>query len=156
MIAGDLSVKNYAGTIETAGDFNGDGLNDIVFSETALLTSPPNMRTSGVGVLYGKAGPWPALFWPNTIDGTNGFRVAGDPAEAYAYQGRNPFPGSGPGAYRAPEVAGGADLNNDGFDDIAPPSPTSPLGCTSKARPPSSATSSTWMATSTVTVRAIC
>lgn len=91
--------------LESAGDLNNDGLDDIVLG--SYIATPngddANRREAGrVVVIYGRSEPFPAEFDPNTIDGENGFIING--AERYGYVGYS--------------VAGGGDVNNDGIDDL--------------------------------------
>lgn len=86
--AGDFSGLSVAG----AGDVNGDGFDDFI------IGAP---RDGESYVVFGAAGGFPASFDLASLDGTNGFRVDGG---TFTYSGRF--------------VAGGGDINGDGFDDL--------------------------------------
>jgi Ca2+-binding RTX toxin-like protein len=71
-----------------AGDVNGDGLADMIV-----------LGASREGyVLFGKAAGFPAVSSAQSVDGTNGFRIANS--------GNTPW------------VDGAGDVNGDGFDDV--------------------------------------
>ena len=81
--------------VSEAGDFNGDGLNDILIGADGV--DGVIGKTGETYLIHGSSAGFPAAFNLATLNGTNGVR----------------FPGSGGDA-----VSGGRDLNGDGLDDI--------------------------------------
>lgn len=80
-----------------AGDFNGDGIKDIV------IGAPDGNLGAGLAyVLFGSATPWPVYFYLETLDGTNGFAINGINA----------------GDFSGFSVSGAADFNGDIIEDI--------------------------------------
>lgn len=93
---------NHAGySISTAGDFNGDGIDDLIVSANAAGPTP-GVHIGAVYVVFGTAAALPATVNLGALDGTNGFRIDG--AAAGDQLGRS--------------VSGGSDINGDGFADI--------------------------------------
>ncbi|GDX80268.1 hypothetical protein LBMAG42_20790 [Deltaproteobacteria bacterium] len=88
------SVEGFGQSLANAGDFNGDGLDDLVSGATSSAGVNGNEPCCGaVGLILGGD---PADFWVDPI-------IMGD--EEYSYFGE--------------EVAGGADIDGDGLDDLA-------------------------------------
>ena len=81
----------------SAGDFNGDGYDDIIIG-----APKGDLGTGAAYVIYGHAGGFPAAIDLSTLDGTNGFRIDG--AGLFNLAG-----------YR---VSAAGDVNGDGFDDL--------------------------------------
>ncbi|MEM9386481.1 MAG: hypothetical protein AAGA68_15600 [Pseudomonadota bacterium] len=98
--AGSLGAR-LGRAVAAAGDFNGDGLADIVMTARAVPSQGGGAHGEAFLVFGSDQGSTPT-FALDTLDGRNGVRLRGA-------QG-----GFGSGA----QVSGGADLNNDGFDDI--------------------------------------
>lgn len=87
--------------VSQAGDFNADGIADILLGAPE---SDVNGENSGQAyVIFGSEGGFPANFDLNALDGSNGFIV----------NGLNPGDNLGEG------VSGIGDFNGDGIDDIA-------------------------------------
>ena len=87
--------------VNSAGDINADGLDD-------LLISGPNLSPNGSGsgsafLVFGTEEPLPANFLLSSIDGTNGFV----------------FNGANAGSKLSHGLTGAGDFDDDGFDDIA-------------------------------------
>ncbi len=85
--------------VSSAGDFNGDGFDDLI------VGAPGCGCSDGFAyVIYGKAGGFGSLIDLNSLalDGSNGFLIRG--AAPYGEIGHS--------------VAGGGDVNGDGFDDL--------------------------------------
>lgn len=94
--AGDAS----GGAISAAGDVNGDGRADLI---VGAYTADPNGDFSGASyVLFGRSSGFPANLNLATLDGSNGFKIAG--AAAFDISGSS--------------VSGAGDVNGDGFDDV--------------------------------------
>ncbi len=89
----------------TAGDVNGDGIDDMIFG--APFSSPDPSGTIFVAgssyVLYGKSTPFAPVFNLDGVDGSNGFRLDGVGTFDFAGQ----------------PATGAGDINGDGFDDLA-------------------------------------
>jgi Ca2+-binding RTX toxin-like protein len=99
-ISGALTGDNVGGAVSAAGDVNGDGIGDFIVGAEG---ADPNGAASGsVYVVFGRGGGVPANLDLSTLDGTNGFRINGEAANDRAGHA----------------VAGGADVNGDGWDDI--------------------------------------
>jgi Ca2+-binding RTX toxin-like protein len=89
---------NYAGVNVTAGDFNGDGLADVLIGD-------PNgdlngTSSGGVFVVLGSSGGFAAQVHALDLTGADGFRIDGDTA-----------------GYRSGAQIAAVDLNGDGFDE---------------------------------------
>ncbi len=87
--------------VSTAGDVNGDGVDDLIIG--APSADPQGSRSGESYVVYGDASLGSSgLFDLSTLDGTNGFVVNGQ----------------GVGKQTGFPVAPGGDVNGDGMDDI--------------------------------------
>jgi hypothetical protein len=93
---GDASGQQVA----PAGDVNGDGFADLAI---AAPLADPNGNGSGASyVVFGKAAGFPASLQVSSLNGGNGFRIAGEAA----------FDASGGAA------ASAGDVNGDGYADV--------------------------------------
>lgn len=97
-----INQDDYAGyAVAGAGDVNGDGFDDI-------LVSAPSAYSNGIPysgetyIVFGKNTSFGASFDLSTLDGTNGFVVAGETAEDYS----------------GFSISGTGDINGDGADDV--------------------------------------
>jgi hypothetical protein len=100
-IEGKYSGDESGSVLASAGDVNGDGFDDVIVG--APLANADGRQDSGeTYVVFGKAGGFASVFDLTSIDGTNGFRLDG--TTRWAYSGFT--------------VAGGGDINGDGFDDL--------------------------------------
>jgi len=88
-------------SFNTAGDINGDGINDLVVGIN--VADPGGLNNAGsVYVLYGSTSSWPSSMNINDINGVNGFVINGLAASDFL------------GA----SVGTAGDLNADGIDDL--------------------------------------
>jgi hypothetical protein len=63
--------------VNNAGDFNGDGIDDLAVG-APLTGRSSDIKLSGAGyVLFGQTGPFPAILNLSNLNGTNGFIVEG-------------------------------------------------------------------------------
>lgn len=94
-----------ASAVSNAGDVNGDGIDDLLIG--AIGADPNGMSSGRTYVVFGSNtaidGGFPAHFQLSSLDGSNGFALAGE--FAYDLSGR--------------AVSAVGDLNGDGIDDIA-------------------------------------
>lgn len=95
------STPDFA--VADAGDLNGDGRPDLVFSERERSYPGPWQPGRSVFVVFGHAGPYPATLGAGDLDGGNGFRYLAEP-DAHLAGAR---------------AAGVGDLDGDGVDDLA-------------------------------------
>ena len=86
--------------ISGAGDFNGDGFDDLVIG--AHRASPNGERSGSSYVVFGRSSGFPATVALSSLDGANGFRLDG--VAEYDYSGF--------------AVSGVGDINGDGIDDV--------------------------------------
>ena len=85
----------------SAGDVNGDGFADVLFS--ARNASPNGNNGAGAAYLvFGKASGFASPIFPTNLNGTNGFQINGVAAQDQAGMA----------------VASAGDVNGDGFADI--------------------------------------
>ncbi|NDC75886.1 hypothetical protein EBZ70_11565, partial [bacterium] len=88
-------------SVASAGDVNGDGFADVLFS--ARNASPNGNNGAGAAYLvFGKASGFAARIHPTDLNGTNGFQINGVAAQDQAGMA----------------VASAGDVNGDGFADI--------------------------------------
>ncbi|QSJ15323.1 FG-GAP repeat protein [Nostoc sp. UHCC 0702] len=99
------SFYGLGGIVSSAGDFNGDGFDDLIIAGSTPFSSAAEIFY----VIFGKSGGFDANFDLSLLDGTNGFAInAIDSASS---------------------VSSAGDINGDGFDDLIIGTPyTSPNG----------------------------
>ncbi|MBX9609200.1 MAG: FG-GAP-like repeat-containing protein [Gammaproteobacteria bacterium] len=96
-------VGNYDSSgraISGAGDVNGDGFDDLLIG--AFAAGPNGPQTGASYLMFGNAGGFSAAMSLGDINGSNGLR----------------FDGTAVGDAAGGAVAGGGDLDGDGYDDI--------------------------------------
>ncbi|MGD1916142.1 MAG: GC-type dockerin domain-anchored protein [Phycisphaerales bacterium] len=102
-IDGRTVDDSVGATVSTAGDINGDGFDDVATSAPYAGDVGDGFRAQGfVFVVFGGPGSRPPVVDLSTLDGSNGFRM----------EGATSVDGAGT------SLAGGADLNGDGLDDL--------------------------------------
>ncbi len=101
VINGAGSYDESGASVDTAGDVNGDGFDDVIIG--ALLADPNNNSNAGSSyVVFGKSGGFSASIDLTTLDGSNGFAINGVAA----------------GDYSGVSVSAAGDVNGDGIDDV--------------------------------------
>lgn len=99
-IVGASAGSNLGTSVDSAGDVNGDGKDDLIVG--APGADPAGVNDAGQAfVIFGKSSFGPQLDLA-TITAGDGFSIAG----------------TGPGSLLGGDVAGAGDLNNDGLGDI--------------------------------------
>ncbi len=97
-IAGENLLDQLGVSVDSAGDFNGDGYDDIIVGRRATQY---NQYTGGAYLVFGKAGGFAAEITVADLDGVNGFRFAGEPYNRIGLS-----------------VASAGDVDGDGFGDL--------------------------------------
>ena len=88
-------------SVSSAGDVNGDGIDDIIIG--AYGADPAGNLSAGESyVVFGSSEDWSEALDLSDLNGTNGFTING--IDAYDYSGRF--------------VSSAGDVNGDGIDDI--------------------------------------
>ena len=100
-LLGDEKFDLAGWGVAPAGDFNGDGLGDVVIG--VPHAEREFIQEGEAYVVFGSAAGFPAALSLASLDGVNGFTM----------RGRGSYDGLGF------HVSGGGDLNGDGFDDVA-------------------------------------
>ena len=87
-------------TIDTAGDVNGDGFDDLLLG--SRRSDQNGLYSGSTYVIFGKSGGFASAIHLSTLDGATGFRLDG------------PLIGDSAGN----SVSGAGDVNGDGLDDL--------------------------------------
>jgi hypothetical protein len=96
------AANDYAGSsLSAAGDVNGDGFGDIIIGAYAADRGA-EADAGAAYVVFGRAAGFAPVVDLATLNGTNGFKIAGESAQDYA----------------GTSVSGAGDVNGDGFGDI--------------------------------------
>jgi glycosylphosphatidylinositol phospholipase D len=99
-------VDHLGYAVSSAGDVNGDGVDDILIG--AFAASPEGRPFAGESyVVFGSQAGFPAVFGPASLDGTNGFIMRG----------------ANPGDLTGGALSGVGDVNGDGVDDFVVSAP---------------------------------
>ena len=99
-IDGEVSRGLSGHSVASAGDFNGDGITDLVIGTSGA--SPTGFNSGATHVLFGSTSGFASNINLSDLDGTNGYKIDGE----------KPQDGSGW------SVDGAGDVNGDGFTDI--------------------------------------
>lgn len=100
-IPGTEPDDEFGYSVSSAGDFNGDGIDDFLVG--APRENATGNHSGAVYLFFGSESGHPSILDPNSLDGSNGIKFFGE-AE---------FDAAGT------SVAHVGDLNGDGYDDIA-------------------------------------
>ncbi len=96
-----IGAENHLGqSVSAAGDFNGDGISDLILG--APWDSPSGGLSGGVYVIFGHAGAFTPSVSLSSLSGSDGFKIVGGAADNRMGNA----------------VASAGDLNGDGFDDL--------------------------------------
>ena len=96
-----INPYDYSGfSVASAGDVNGDGIDDVIIGAYGAAGGDP--YAGETYVVFGHDGPFAASFDLASLDGDNGFRLDGVDA----------------GDYSGGSVASAGDVNGDGIDDV--------------------------------------
>lgn len=122
--AGFMLFKHrYIDSLSSAGDINGDGLDDI-----AIGIASNNNQAGEVIVIYGSNTKGTQPLTESSINGVNGFKLTGNRQQNTSTW----FPGE----YFGSSVSGAGDVNGDGIDDLAIGSPYANLAINPKWNSP--------------------
>lgn len=95
-----VASNDSAAAVKSAGDINGDGIDDLIVG--ARYAGQTGANIGAAYVVFGKRTPFAAIVPLASLDGSNGFRINGE--------------ANGDNAGRS--VNGAGDVNGDGIDDL--------------------------------------
>jgi Ca2+-binding RTX toxin-like protein len=99
-MTGEYAEGRLGLSVSSAGDVNGDGIDDLI---VGARDADANGNNSGAAyVVFGKSGGFTANLDLSTLNGTTGFQISGEAAD------------DGAGV----SVSSAGDVNDDGFDDL--------------------------------------
>ena len=100
VINGEKADDQLGRSVAAAGDFNGDGLDDLLVGATGA--DPIPLNAGAAYLVFGTTSGFPANLNVSDLDGTNGFAVAGNaPAGGLGFR-----------------VSPAGDINHDNLDDV--------------------------------------
>jgi FG-GAP repeat/Tryptophan-rich Synechocystis species C-terminal domain len=95
-----IIAQDYSGrSVSSAGDINGDGIDDLIIGAWA---SPGGVRFGQSYIVFGSRSGFSSSFNLSTLNGTNGFKINGITA----------------GDYSGRSLSSAGDINGDGIDDL--------------------------------------
>ena len=97
---GENEGDQSGSSVSSAGDFNGDGYDDLIIG--AKLADNNGDDSGASYVVFGKASGFDATMDLSALDGSNGFRLDGE----------------NPGDESGYSVSSAGDVNGDGYDDV--------------------------------------
>ena len=99
-ITGEAERDRSGISVASAGDVNGDGIDDLIIG--AYLADPHGTYSGATYVVFGKTSAFAANLSLSTLNGSNGFQINGEAIRDYS----------------GGSVASAGDVNGDGIDDL--------------------------------------
>lgn len=115
-IHGEMADDYFGRSLSPAGDFNGDGIDDLVVGAPGMDVN--GSASGGVYIIYGRNDGFDPVLQASAIDDGDGVLILGE--EAFSLTGNT--------------TDGGLDINADGFDDIVIGSTASANGMASAGK----------------------
>ncbi len=101
-IEANSRIRTMGISVAAAGDFNGDGFDDLILGASSTDPSLGPVGGGAVLIVFGRSSATPAVMKIAELDDSQALRISG-----VHYLGR-----------AGSSVSGGGDVNGDGFDDI--------------------------------------